>query len=142
MRLRRSAGAVAAAAAVALAGWSAWRFLMGGFRLSGTVTATPRLQQRIETPNMVLFVSALNSGGVPVAVKRFVNPRLPLKWRMDAADLILPGRDWPGTLSVRVSVNSHGKVGETLRGDLLGEHRHPVHSGDSSVDVVVDVEAP
>lgn len=142
MKVRRSAGVLLAACASALLGWGAWQLVMGGFRLSGTVTSTPRLQARIETPNMVLFVSALNSGGVPVAVKRFVNPRLPLRWSMDASDMILPGRDWPGTLSVRVSVNSHGKVGETVRGDLLGEHRHPVHSGDSSVDVVVDSEAP
>lgn len=142
MRLGRSAGVLLASLGLALAGWAAWRFVLGGFSLSGTVTASPRLQARIETPNMVLFVSALNSGGVPVAVKRFVNPRLPLRWHMDASDMILPGRDWTGTLSVNISVNSHGKVGETVRGDLLGEHRHPVHSGDSSVDVVVDTEAP
>lgn len=127
---------------LAWGGWVAWRQVMGGFRLSGSVVANHRFQKRLETPNMVMFVTALNTGGVPVAVKKFVNPAFPLDWEMGPEDMILPGRDWEGTLSVRVTVNSHGKVGEVKGGDLVGEHRHPVHSGDSSVDVVIDAEAP
>lgn len=128
--------------ALSAAGWFAWRWVAGGFRLSGTVLASHRFQKRLETPNMVMFVTALNVGGVPVAVKKFVNPALPLDWKMAPEDMILPGRDWDGTLTVRVTVSPHGKVGEVRPGDLLGEHRHPVKSGDSSVDVVIDSEAP
>ena len=136
----RRAAALAALAAILGGAWAAWQILHGGFRLSGSILATPRYQKLIETPNMTLFVVAENSGNVPVAVKRFVNPRLPLNWRMGPEDLILPGRDWAGTLSVRVLVNANGKVGELQRGDLHGEHRHPVHSGDRSVDVVIDAQ--
>ncbi|TBR17334.1 hypothetical protein EPO15_17115 [bacterium] len=129
-------------AALAVGGWQAWNWVAGGFRLSGTVLVSNRFQKRLETPNMVMFVTAANTGGVPVAVKKFVNPTFPLDWTMAPEDMILPGRDWDGTLDVRVTVNSHGKVGEVRPGDLLGEHRHPVHSGDRSVDVVIDAEAP
>ena len=128
-------------AALAAGGWFGWRWVAGGFRLSGTVLVSHRYQKRLETPNMVMFVTAANVGGVPVAVKKFVNPTLPLDWKMGPEDMILPGRDWDGTLSVRVTVNQHGKVGEVRLGDLLGEHRHPVQSGDRSVDVVIDAEA-
>ncbi|MBI3297970.1 MAG: hypothetical protein HYZ75_07395 [Elusimicrobia bacterium] len=136
--MRKAAGLALVTGALALAGWGAWRFLVGGFTLSGSVTASPHTRKRIATPNMMLFVVALNTGGVPVAVKRFVNPHLPLQWDMGVEDLILPGRDWSGPLSVRVAVNGHGKIGEALKGDLYGEHRHPARSGDRSVDVVVD----
>ena len=129
-------------AALAASGLAAWRYVNGGFRLSGTVLVSHRFQKRVETPNMVMFVTAANIGGVPVAVKKFVNPTFPLDWKMAPEDMILPGRDWDGTLAVRVTINQHGKVGEAHSGDLLGEHRHPVHSGDRSVDVVIDSEAP
>lgn len=128
-------------AGLSWAGWFGWNWVAGGFRLSGTVLVSHRYQKRLETPNMVMFVTAANFGGVPVAVKKFVNPTLPLDWKMSPEDMILPGRDWDGTLSVRVTVNQHGKVGEVRAGDLLGEHRHPVHSGDTSVDIVIDSEA-
>lgn len=128
-------------AALAAGGWLAWRWVAGGFRLSGTVLVSHRYQKRLETPNMVMFVTAANIGGVPVAVKKFVNPTFPLDWKMEPEDMILPGRDWDGTLNVRVTVNQHGKVGEVRAGDLMGEHRHPVHSGDLSVDIVIDSEA-
>lgn len=126
---------------LAWAGWFGWNWVAGGFRLSGTVLVSHRYQKRLETPNMVMFVTAANMGGVPVAVKKFVNPTLPLAWKMSPEDMILPGRDWDGTLSVRVTVNQHGKVGEVRAGDLVGEHRHPVYSGDRSVDIVIDSEA-
>ena len=129
-------------AALSAAGLTAWRYVNGGFRLYGTVLVSHRFQKRLETPNMVMFVTAANVGGVPVAVKKFVNPTFPLDWKMAPEDMILPGRDWDGTLSVRVTVNQHGKAGEMRPGDLMGEHRHPVHSGDRSVDVVIDSEAP
>ena len=138
--MNRTVGLALLAGALAASGWTAWRFFIAGFRLSGSVTASPHIQKRIETPNMVLFVVAQNTGGVPVAVKRIVNPHLPLNWSMGIPDLILPGRDWDGALSVHVAVNAHGKVGESLKGDFRGVHHHPVRSGDGSVDVVVNTE--
>lgn len=138
--MRKGAVLAVVAAALAAGGWAAWRSVRGGFRLSGSVIASPRLQRIIETPNMVLFVVAENAGGVPIAVKRFVNPRLPLDWRMGPDDLVLPGRDWSGTLSVHVDVNSHDRIGNPVPGDLYGSHRHPVRSGDGAVDVIVDSE--
>lgn len=134
----RRALLVAFAALAVAGGWEAWQVLAGGFRLSGTVMASPRYKKLIETPNMVLFVVAENAGGVPVAVKRFVNPRLPLQWRMSQEDLVLPGRDWEGALSVHVDVNAHDRIGRPQSGDLYGEHHHPLRSGDSAVDIVVD----
>lgn len=139
--MRRALSLALAAALAGLGGWWAWRTYFGGFRLSGTVIAPPRFVKRVETPNMMLFVTALNSGGVPVAAKRFVNPRLPLDWTMGPDDFIFPDRDWSGTMTVRVSVNGHGKVGVLQKGDLYGDHRHPVLSGDRAVDVVIDTEA-
>ena len=111
-----------------------------GFHLSGSITVSPRLRRKAEQPNTVLFVVATNLAGVPIAVQRIINPPFPLSYHMKNEDLVLPGPVWHGPLQVRVFVNTHGKVGISLRGDLAGEHRDAARSGDRSVDVVVDRE--
>lgn len=82
----------------------------------------------------------VNAGGVPVAIKRIIDPRLPLRYTIEDRDLVLPGESSKGRLTVKVFVNRHGKVGATERGDLRGVHRGKVRSGDSHVDIVVDEE--
>ena len=110
------------------------------FRLSGGITASPQLQKKTEHPNLMLFIVAVNAGGIPVAVKRIVNPKLPIDYQIGQEDLVLPGKSWQGPLQVKVYVNTHGQVGLTLQGDLTGGHPGPVHSGERDVDVVIDSE--
>ncbi|MFH1726406.1 MAG: hypothetical protein ABII00_17485 [Elusimicrobiota bacterium] len=108
------------------------------FHLSGSITASPRIQKRTERPNTVLFIVATNNGGVPVAVARIINPKLPLHYRMGEEDLVLPGGARREPLTVTVYVNTHGKVGVARRGDLRGVHRGTVHAGDRHVNIVID----
>ncbi len=108
------------------------------FSLRGSVTAAARLQKRVEKPNMVMLIVATNEKGVPVAVRRVVNPRLPLEYAMGPEDLILPGPAWHGPLSVQVHVNRHGKLGETKRGDLRGTQRGMARAGERHANVVID----
>ncbi len=108
------------------------------FQFSGSITAPPPIQKLAERPNLVLYVVATNSGGVPVAVKKIVNPRLPIHYRITSDDLILPGETWDGPLTVTVVVNNHGKLGVLKRGDLRGTHRGLIRSGARHVDIVID----
>lgn len=110
------------------------------FQLSGSVTASPQLQKKTEHPNLMLFIVVLDAGGIPVAVKRIVNPKLPIDYRMGPEDLVLPGESWQGELQVKVFVNTHGQVGAPLKGDLAGAHPGRVHSGERRVNVVIDSE--
>lgn len=110
------------------------------FSLRGSITAPPRLQKRAEKPNSVLLIVATNSAGVPVAVKRIINPRFPLHYSMNENDLLLPGPVWQGPLTVTVHVNKHGRLGTQKKRDLRGYHRGTARSGDRSVNVVIDQE--
>ena len=111
------------------------------FSFSGSITAPPPIQKLTERPNLVLYVVATNSGGVPVAVKKIVNPRLPIHYRMTADDLILPGDIWDGPLTVTVVVNNHGTLGVSKPGDLRGTHRGLIRSGARHVDIVINQKA-
>jgi len=104
------------------------------------VTAAPRLQKVIERPNTVLYITAANPGGVPIAVKRFINPRLPLDYKLGPEDVVFPGEAWEGTLTVKVDANRHGEVGVTKPGDLRGFHKGQVRSGSRDVDIVIEEE--
>jgi hypothetical protein len=110
------------------------------FQLSGTVMAAPNLQRRTEQHNTVLFVVASNGAGVPIAVKRFIDPKLPLHYQMKSEDLLLPGPVWKGDLTVKVFVNSHGKAGVVEPGDLTGTYKFPVRSGERHVNLLIDTQ--
>jgi hypothetical protein len=110
------------------------------FQVSGSITASVHILQKIQRPNTVLFIVATNSGGVPVAVKRIINPQLPVEYHLDNEDLILPGPVWNGPLRIKVHVNTHGKVGLTIHGDLVGTYPGSVYSGEQNVHIVIDSE--
>ena len=76
--------------------------------------------------------------GIPIAVKKFINPKLPMHYRMDAEDLVLPGENWKGPLTVKVYINSHGRIGQPVTGDLGGSYRSPVFPPETFVSVVID----
>lgn len=110
----------------------------GDFHFSGSITAPPQIQQLIERPNLVLYIVATNRGGVPVAVQKIVNPKLPVYYTMTQEDLVLPGPAWNGPLTVNVFVNAHGNLGVTRPGDMTGTHRGAIRTGERNADVIVD----
>lgn len=108
------------------------------FRLSGTVTAASSIRPQLPRTNTVLFIIVRNTGGVPIAVQRIVNPQFPVKYVLGPDDLIVPDPR-PGTqLRVEVNMNAHGSLGDPVRGDFVGTHPNPVYPGDRRVHVVVD----
>ena len=110
------------------------------FRLQGVITASPQIQRKMERPDTVMFIVAMNAGGIPVAIKRILNPRLPLAYQLTEEDLVLPGPVWRGPLAVKVHVNTHGQAGIIVHGDMVGTNPGPVYSEDRNVNVVVDRE--
>ncbi|MFA6029748.1 MAG: hypothetical protein WC969_07840 [Elusimicrobiota bacterium] len=110
------------------------------FHLSGVVSVAGPLHTRTERPNSVLFIVASNAAGIPVAMKRTVNPKLPLKYEMNEEDLVLPGPVWKGSLSVKAQLSTHGQAGLTLHGDLTGSHPGSARNDDGGVDIRIDRE--
>ncbi|MBI4056039.1 MAG: hypothetical protein HY399_00625 [Elusimicrobia bacterium] len=108
------------------------------FHITGTIGLDPNLESRAKRPNTVLFLIAKNHAGIPVAVKRIINPQFPLKFEIDSEDLVLPGGSWTGPLHVEVLVNNHGHAGVILPGDLTGSHSTLVATGSTPISITVD----
>ncbi len=109
------------------------------FEVSGTITIVAHLRSKAVQPNAVLFIIAKNLGGVPVAIKRLVNPHFPVVFKLEEEDLLVPGSRPPGPLHVEVQLNSHGFVGRPARGDLEGRTKESVDPG-GEVHIVIDRE--
>lgn len=125
-----------------LAGLAAWRFgypaaLKYFFRVSGTVSVSDRLLASIPGPNSMLFVVAHNDGGVPVAVKKLINPVFPVKFEMTSENLIMPDL-LTRKLYLEGLLNTHGQLGATRRGDLKGELRGRVTVMSKGLDITLD----
>jgi len=110
------------------------------FHLSGSITVAAHLQNKVPKTNSVLFIVAKNQGGVPVAVRRVVNPQFPVDYELRAEDLIVPGEIPAGPLTLEVEMNTHGNVGAPVKGDLSGAHPDKISSGERGVHVVIDRE--
>lgn len=108
------------------------------FRVSGTITIASSLHSRAPKQNGVLFIVAKNLGGVPLAVKRIVNPQFPIEYVLGPEDLVVPGGRPRGQMRVFVEMNTHGNVGRAERGDLVGEHPDPISPGERRVHIVVE----
>ncbi|MBI2070851.1 MAG: cation-translocating P-type ATPase [Elusimicrobia bacterium] len=67
------------------------RFLQGN-----VVLGDDGLSAVANQPNSVCFLIAKDQWGVPVIIKRWLNPKFPLAFRLSRADLIIPSRPWKG----------------------------------------------
>lgn len=123
---------------LALAALGGCNLLTGDFSLSGTVDIAPRLRERAPKTNAMLFVVAENEGGVPVAVRRIVNPEFPAAFAMGPEDLLVPKVRRREPLKVHVEMNTHGDVGRPQPGDLQGDAPALTVSGAAGVVVVLD----
>lgn len=115
--------------AAAVAALFFWRFgyqasLRYFFKISGTVALRPGAVPPLPA-NTMLFVVAKNESGVPVAVKKVINPVFPMTFEITPSNLIMPD-----ILTRRVTLeaflNTHGRLGVFERGDLKGEGGAPV----------------
>ena len=125
-------------AALAAAALSGCDLLTGDFKLSGTVDIAPRLRERAPTTNAMLFVVAENEGGVPVTVRRIVNPEFPAAFEMGPEDLLVPAVRRHERLKIHAEMNTHGDVGRPRAGDLEGDGAGLVLAGSGGVALVLD----
>lgn len=113
---------IAALAAALFAGWkfaypATLKYL---FRASGTVSIRPDLLSALPGSNSMLFVVVRNDGGVPVAVKKIINPVFPAHFDIGPANLIMPDL-LTRRVYLEAALNTHGQLGAIKRGDLRGQ---------------------
>jgi hypothetical protein len=126
------------ALALAAAAFGGCNLLTGDFSLSGSVDIAPRLRDRAPKTNAMLFVVAENEGGVPVAVRRIVNPEFPATFAMSSEDLLVPAVRRREPLKVHVEMNTHGDIGRPQSGDLIGDAPGLTEPGASGINVILD----
>ena len=124
------------------AAFFAWRFgypaaLKYFFRISGVVEISETLRPAMPGPNSTLFLVALNEGGVPVAVKKVINPVFPVKFEMTPSNLIMPDL-LTRKLYLNALMNTHGQLNSPRKGDLKGEVKARIGFRDKGVVFAID----
>lgn len=102
-----------------------WRFgyqeaLRYFFGISGSVMVSAELLQDLPGPNSMLFVVARNESGIPVAVKKIINPVFPVEFELAPSSLIMPDL-LTRRLYLDALLSTHGRIEEFKRGDMKGQ---------------------
>lgn len=123
----------------------AWRFgypaaLRYFFRVSGTVSVAQELLPALPGANSMLFVVARNEGGVPVAVKKIINPVFPARFDMSPSSLIMPDL-LTRRLYFEALLNTHGQLGTPRKGDLKGASPESVSIRRKNLDITLSSAA-
>lgn len=121
-----------------------WRFgytatLRYFFKLRGTVVLSGAAAASAAQPNSMLFVVARNDSGVPVAVRKIINPAFPAAFEIAPGNLILPDL-LTRRLTLEALVNTHGKLGEFRKGDLRGSAPGFVSAFQKDIEIAVAAE--
>ncbi len=127
---------------LAAAGFLAWRYgyqtaLKYFFRVTGTVEVSADIVPALPGPNSMLFVVARNEGGVPVAVKKIINPVFPVKFELTPGSLIMPDL-LTRKIYLDALLNTHGQLGVIKRGDLKGTIKDRVNFISKGVEIDLD----
>lgn len=126
---------------VIAAGYLAYPFaLRAVFLVKGSAQITSDLAERAAKPNAMLFLVARNENGVPVAVKKVINPVFPMDFQMTPSDLIMPDI-LTKTVYLEAFLNNHGQLGILKSGDLSGSVRKPMFIFTKNQVLVIDTQA-
>jgi hypothetical protein len=109
-----------------------------GTSISGTIRVSPALSP--PSSGGVLFIIVRPggaAGGPPLAVKRVRNTGFPLRYEVNAENVMIAGVPFQGPVNVKVRLDGDGKVG-TAPGDLEGGSQGAVKVGDRNVDITLD----
>lgn len=101
---------------------------------------SPYLQNKAPRGDDILFIIAKTKGGIPVAVRRVVNPVFPVEFALNPDDLIVPGAQPKERLWLQAQLNTHGKAGAPAKGDLEGVFKNSVRPGKRGVRIIIDRE--
>lgn len=106
--------------------------------ISGTVSVNEELKSKAGRPNSVLFVVAKNQAGIPVAVRKIINPVFPQSFYLGPEELVLPGSSWEGPFELTAQVNTHGILGSPRAGDIGTADPVIARNGDGGIRLVLD----
>ncbi len=110
------------------------------FLVRGTAEITSELAERAAKPNTMLFLVVKNEDGVPVAVKKIINPVFPLDFQMTPSNLIMPDI-LTKKIYLEAFINSHGELGTFKTGDFKGSIKNPLFIFSKNNLLIIDTPA-
>ncbi len=108
-----------------------------GSTIAGQVSVSPELAGRIGAAH-ILFIIARRGPGLPFAVRRIVDPRFPLHYRLGPEDAMMAGAPFTGEVTVVARLSVAGGAGPAQPGDMEGEHPGKVTVGVQDADIVIN----
>ncbi len=110
----------------------------GNLAISGSITVSGNLMNEVQHREESLFIVVKDAGGTPIAVKRVVNPRFPVFYKVSSDDLLLPDAHLKYPLTVEAQLSSKGKIGPPIPGDFVGIYPNSVSPRQSRVGIVIN----
>ncbi len=128
-----------------LAGVAAWQGVLRGGKeaassIAGVVTIDPALASKV-APTDVLFVIVKRPSGPPrpLAAVRIDHPKFPQPFEVTNADVMLPGSELKGVVSIIARLDKDGNAGPAQPGDIEGEYtKNPTMVGAKNVEIVLN----
>jgi tetratricopeptide (TPR) repeat protein len=111
----------------------------GGF-VAGTVTIAEPLRHTLHASDTVFVFARAPGGGPPLAAKRFKASELPLQFRLDDADAMVPGRNLSSAPEVEVLARLSASGSATRQPGDIEAPPQSVRPGSSGV--VLEIGAP
>jgi cytochrome c-type biogenesis protein CcmH len=107
--------------------------------LSGTIYIEPSLASKVNRNDRLFIIARRPEEGPPLAVQKIVNPEFPLKYWLSQEDVMIPGVEFTGEVTVIARIDKDGQAGPPQPGDLEGSWKGPpVKVGDQKVDILID----
>ena len=88
-------------------------------RVSGTVEINDEFAKELKT-NSMLYITLHNDKGIIFAVKQFINPQFPLKFKITHKNILYP-HIITLKCSIKAVLNYHGALYEKKAGDLYSD---------------------
>ncbi len=94
--------------------------------------------QEYFAPNNILLISVKNEKGVPVGLKKVIDPVFPLKTKISRSDIFLPGLT-TGRIEISGEMNMSGMVGSKEKGSFYSSK--PVKTFFLSSEKKIDMDS-
>ena len=127
--------------ALAFSAFKAWpHILRHSMFLSGEISLSPDFAKSARKPNLMLFIVALNNKGVPVAVKKIIDPSFPVSFSISKKELLLPEL-LTGEFYIEAILNPHGQLGVFRKGDMKSARSGPFLFIEKDIKIVLTEKA-
>jgi len=106
--------------------------------IRGTVALAPQLEGHVPAGAILFLIARRGDSGPPLAVRRVVDPKLPLEFSIGPDDRMLQQLPFAGPITLSARLDADGNAITRLPGDLQGVAAGTYEPGASGVSILID----